>query len=64
MFLKYIKGPGFERKVGYDKEPIKFKVTGTILKPNLTVELSDDLNFDIAIGDLIKNKDVIYFSLI
>ena len=60
----YVKGPGFERKIGYDMEPIRFKATGSIDKPNLTVEMDDDeLHFDMALGDLIKNRNVIHICL-
>lgn len=57
---QYVRGPGFDRKIGYDMEPIRFKATGSIDKPNLTVEVDEDeIHFDIALGDLIKNTNVI-----
>ncbi len=43
----------------FEKEPVKFKVTGTIDSPSLTVEMNDELHFDVALGDLIKNQKVL-----
>lgn len=51
---KYLKGEGFERKMGFDKEPIRFMATGEIESPNLVVEYdNEDLSFLVATGDLI-----------
>ena len=60
---RYVKGPGFERKIGFDMEPIRFKATGNIETPNLRVEIDEEeLSFDMALGDLIKNQNVIFFK--
>ncbi len=53
-----MKGDNFERKIGFEKDPICFKVTAQLDSPNLIVELNDELSFDIALGDLIQNKRV------
>lgn len=42
----------------FEKEPVRFKVTGQIDSPSLDVEFNDELHFDVAIGDLIKNQSV------
>jgi hypothetical protein len=58
-----MKGEGFERKVGFDKEPIKFKATGKLDSPNLVVEVDENLHYDVALGDLInKERNVTLYS--
>ena len=60
LATQYVKGPGFDRKIGFEMEPIRFKATGSIDMPNLRVEVDEDeLHFDMALGDLIKNEKVI-----
>ena len=51
-----MKGDGFERKIDFDKDPIRFKETAQLESPNLMVEFNDELHFDLALGDLIHNK--------
>ena len=50
--------------MGFDKEPIRFKVTGKIDSPNLCIELNDELHFDVALGDLIQNQKVIKYDYV
>ena len=56
--LQYLKGNGFERKIGFEKDPICFKVTSDLVSPNLVIEINDELHFDVTLGDLIQNKKV------
>jgi hypothetical protein len=56
FYFKYQKFDGCERKVGYEKEPVRFKVTGQVDLPSLDVEFDDELHFDVAIGDLITDQ--------
>jgi hypothetical protein len=57
--VQYLEGEGFSRKMGFDKEPIKFKATGNLEAPSLTVEYdNEDLNYLMATGDLINTTNV------
>jgi hypothetical protein len=45
--------------MGFDKEPIRFKATGTVVAPSLTVEYeNEDLSYIMATGDLIDTANV------
>jgi hypothetical protein len=55
---RYLKGHGYQRKTGFEKEPVLFKATGKINEPSLCVELDDDeLTINSSIGDLLKTKN-------
>lgn len=68
IFIGYIillpelhKGHSFERKSSFFYRPIKFKTTAHIAVPSFTITNFDEstLNFDIPLGDLIKDGKVI-----
>lgn len=64
FFFKFIEGPGFKRKIGFECDPIRFKATGKLESPNLVVEFdNEDLMFRTAIGDLIRIDDVSFMLL-
>ena len=62
--VQFVKGPGFERAISYDKEPVKFKASARLDDPHLVVEYDEmhdvhgGLHFDVSLGDLIDLKAV------
>jgi hypothetical protein len=66
LAAKYQRGEGFERAVGFDREPLLFKATGKLESPHLLVENDEDLKFEIAFGELIKPNELVrtFFSIV